>query len=46
MYRIKWTEDKGEAREANTERIKRGKEKQQRAKLAEKDGVKTAIERV
>lgn len=31
--------------EANTSGIKRGKGKQRRAKLAEKDGVKTAMKR-
>lgn len=46
MCRIKWTDDKGEAREANTKGIKKGKGKQQRAKLAKKNGVKTAMERV
>jgi len=43
-YGVKWTNDGGEAGEANTERIKRGRGKQQRTKLAERDGVK--MERV
>lgn len=46
MYRIKWIDDRGEVREANTKGIKRGKGKQQRAKLAEKNGAKTAMKRV
>lgn len=42
VSRIKWVSDKGEAREGNTEQIKKGRGKQQRAKLAERDGVKMA----
>lgn len=42
LSRIKWINDKGEAGEGNVEQIKRGRGKQQRAKLAERDGVKMA----
>lgn len=39
---VEWTHYKGKA-EGEAKEIKRGKGKQYRAKLAEKDGVKTAI---
>lgn len=44
MYTIKWTDDEEQAIEKQTEEIKRGKGKQQRAEMSEKDGEKTEIE--